>query len=105
MSHLSLVFGFADSYALYTIGRSCHGLASSLISISGMALVASSFQDDEENRTKFLGRVMGAAALGVLIGYPFGGIAFAIFGKTMPFLCIAVLAAFNVCESMADIYI
>lgn len=81
---------------MYTVGRSCHGLASALISISGMAIVAEYYQDDEQNRTKFLGRVMGAAALGVLLGYPFGGISFAIFGKSMPFLCIAALAACSV---------
>ncbi|OXA61420.1 Synaptic vesicular amine transporter [Folsomia candida] len=97
----SLVFGFADSIPLYTVGRSCHGLASALISISGMAIVAEYYQDDEQNRTKFLGRVMGAAALGVLLGYPFGGISFAIFGKSMPFLCIAALAACSVAIQLA----
>jgi len=88
------VFGFADSYGLFLLGRSFHGLASALIMISGMALVASENTNDSD-RTKVLGKVMGAAALGVLIGYPFGGFTFALFGKSFPFLTIAVLAFFN----------
>lgn len=60
-----------------------------------MALVAEAHPQDEE-RTRFLGRVMGAAALGVLIGYPFGGITFSLFGKLMPFIGIATIAAINV---------
>lgn len=89
------VFAFANSYGLFVVGRSFHGLASSLINVSGMALVAEAHPVDEE-RTRFLGRVMGAAALGVLIGYPFGGIAFALFGKLVPFLGIAIMAGVNV---------
>ncbi|CAL8087193.1 unnamed protein product [Orchesella dallaii] len=91
----SLVFAFANSYGLFVVGRSFHGLASSLISVSGMALVAEAHPVDEE-RTRFLGRVMGSSALGVLIGYPFGGITFALFGKLVPFLSIALIAAANV---------
>lgn len=60
-----------------------------------MALVAEAHPVDQE-RTRFLGRVMGAAALGVLIGYPFGGITFALFGKLIPFVSIALIAALNI---------
>jgi len=56
--------------------------------------VAELYPVDEE-RTRFLGRVMGAAALGVLIGYPFGGFFYAFMGKTVPFLLVALLAFFN----------
>lgn len=89
------VFAFANSYGLFVVGRSFHGLGSALISVSGMALVAEAHPVDEE-RTRFLGRVMGAAALGVLIGYPFGGITFSLFGKIVPFIGIAIIAAVNV---------
>ena len=59
-----------------------------------MALVAELYQYDKD-RTRFLGRVMGAAALGVLIGYPFGGFFYAFVGKTIPFVMIAILALFS----------
>lgn len=53
---------------MFIIGRSCHGLASSLISVAGMALIAELYQNDEE-RTKFLGRIMSGAALGLLLHF------------------------------------
>lgn len=46
-----------------------------------------------------LGIVLGSMALGVLIGYPFGGFMYAFFGKSTPFmlLAIAILAIFGKC--------
>lgn len=59
-----------------------------------MALIAELYQRDEE-RTKFLGRIMSGAALGVLIGYPFGGLGYSLMGKAVPFVVIGLLALFN----------
>jgi len=49
----------------------------------------------DADRTVCMGRVMGAAALGVLIGYPIGGFLYAFLGKLVPFLLIATLAFMN----------
>lgn len=38
-----------------------------------------------------LGVVLGSMALGVLLGYPFGGILYAFIGKSAPFFIIAFL--------------
>lgn len=38
-----------------------------------------------------LGIVLGSMALGVLLGYPFGGILYAFVGKSAPFFIIAIL--------------
>lgn len=92
-----LAFGFGDSYILLLFARSFHGLGSALVAISGMALVAELYPVDAE-RTLYMGRVMGAAALGVLIGYPFGGVVYAIAGKLFPFLVIGMLAFFTSCK-------
>lgn len=38
-----------------------------------------------------IGIVLGSMALGVLLGYPFGGILYAFFGKSAPFYIISIL--------------
>ena len=38
-----------------------------------------------------MGRVLGAMAVGVLIGYPFGGLSYDLMGKSPPFWLLTVL--------------
>lgn len=38
-----------------------------------------------------IGIVLGSMALGVLLGYPFGGILYALNGKSAPFFVISIL--------------
>lgn len=38
-----------------------------------------------------IGIVLGSMALGVLLGYPFGGIFYAFYGKSAPFFVISIL--------------
>jgi MFS family permease len=47
--------------------------------------------DDETERSKVMGTVLGGIAAGVLIGYPFGGVLYDLVGKTAPFVIIAIL--------------
>lgn len=42
-------------------------------------------------RSQVIGIILGSMALGVLVGYPFGGILYAISGKSAPFYIIAAL--------------
>lgn len=42
-------------------------------------------------RSQVIGIVLGSMALGVLLGYPFGGILYAFNGKSAPFFIIAFL--------------
>lgn len=37
-----------------------------------------------------MGILLGSIALGVLLGYPFGGITYAAYGKVTPFLILAI---------------
>lgn len=46
---------------------------------------------EEKVRSQVIGMVLGSMALGVLLGYPFGGILYAFSGKSAPFYIIAVL--------------
>lgn len=46
---------------------------------------------EEEKRSQVLGVLLGSMALGVLVGYPFGGILYAFSGKSAPFYILAIL--------------
>lgn len=46
---------------------------------------------EEKMRSQVIGIILGSMALGVLLGYPFGGIMYAFSGKSAPFYIIAIL--------------
>ncbi|XP_068204363.1 synaptic vesicular amine transporter-like [Palaemon carinicauda] len=87
----ALLFAYAESYTLLFIARSIQGIASSCIAIAGMGIIAECYTDDKE-RGRVQGLVMGGIALGVLAGYPIGGLLYDFTSsKTPPFLLVAVL--------------
>lgn len=59
----------------------------------GMCAVAEQFQEERE-RSKMMGLVLGSMALGVLLGYPIGAFLYQLAKKTLPFMLVAVLATF-----------
>ncbi|KAG8328358.1 hypothetical protein J6590_001025 [Homalodisca vitripennis] len=85
----SLLFAFGESYIGLFIARSLQGVASACIGVSGMCLIAEFFPT-EGSRSKVMGFILGSVALGVLLGYPFGGFLYDFFGKTIPFLLIVL---------------
>ncbi|KAJ0183609.1 hypothetical protein K1T71_000032 [Dendrolimus kikuchii] len=68
-------------------GRALHGTAAALAGVSGLALCAAAVP--REQRDRALGALLGAVALGVLVGYPFGGATYALWSRGAPFLFIA----------------
>lgn len=46
---------------------------------------------EEKMRSQIIGMILGSMALGVLLGYPFGGILYAFSGKSAPFYIIAAM--------------
>ncbi|XP_049281624.1 synaptic vesicular amine transporter [Anopheles funestus] len=90
----SLIFGFGTSYTSLFVARAIHGVGSACIGVCGMSLVAQLYTEPER-RSKVMGTVLGAMAVGVLVGYPFGGIAYEMAGKAAPFHVLAVLCAGN----------
>lgn len=83
----SVVFALGDSYPVLFFARGIHGIGSSCISVCGMSLVAQLYTE-EDKRSKIMGIVLGSIAVGVLIGYPFGGILYDFYSKSMPFCVI-----------------
>ena len=85
----SLIFTFVTSFHWLFAARSLQGIASSSIAVSGMGMVANLFEEDTE-RSKAMGLVLGGIASGVLIGYPLGGILFDFVGETSPFIMMDI---------------
>ena len=42
-----------------------------------------------------MGIILGSIALGVLLGYPFGGILYDLFGKSAPFIILSTIIFVN----------
>ncbi|KAL3268375.1 hypothetical protein HHI36_007491 [Cryptolaemus montrouzieri] len=90
----SLLFAYGKSYRLLIIARALHGSSSAAISISGMSLLAKHVPS--ELRPKLMPLSFGGIALGVLVGYPFGGAAYQHFGKETTFILISLMISFNI---------
>lgn len=60
-----------------------------------MCLIANQKHMSDLKRSKVMGLVMGSIALGVLVGYPFGGILYDFVDKSTPFNVIIFAIAFN----------
>ncbi|KAK3921389.1 Synaptic vesicular amine transporter [Frankliniella fusca] len=87
----SMLFALGESYAGLFVARSLQGVASACIGVAGMCLVAEQFPEESE-RSRALGLVLGSIALGVLLGYPLGSVAYEFLGKPAPFLVVCGLA-------------
>lgn len=74
------------------MARSLQGIASSCIAVAGMGMIARLYDDDQE-RSRIMGIVMGGIATGVLIGYPMGGILFDFVGEAFPFILLVFVTA------------
>uniref|UniRef100_UPI00358FDBD5 synaptic vesicular amine transporter-like isoform X2 n=1 Tax=Myxine glutinosa TaxID=7769 RepID=UPI00358FDBD5 len=61
----TMVFAFAENYAVLFFARAVQGIGSACSSISGMALLASLYQDDND-RGVVMGIALGGLAMGVL---------------------------------------
>ncbi|XP_026735880.1 synaptic vesicular amine transporter-like [Trichoplusia ni] len=70
-----------------SLGRAAQGAGAALAGVAGLALAARSLPPPHADRA--IGALLGAVALGVLVGYPFGGATSALWSRGAPFLVIA----------------
>lgn len=89
-----LVFASGSSYTSLLLARSMQGIASACIGVCGMSLIAELYPEDGK-RSKVMGVILGSVALGVLIGYPFGGILYDFVGKSAPFYILSAIISCN----------
>lgn len=64
-----------------------------------MCLIADQNHMSDLRRSKVMGLVMGSIALGVLVGYPFGGILYYFVDKSTPFNVIICAITLNLGKS------
>ncbi|KAM7307476.1 synaptic vesicular amine transporter-like [Ixodes scapularis] len=90
------MFALGETFPVLFLARAIQGVGSSCITVAGLGAVASLYPDDSR-RSKVMGFTLGGAALGVLAGYPYGGVLYDFVGKTTPFV---VLASFSIVLSV-----
>lgn len=95
----SFLFAVGDNYYSMLFARGVQGIGSSCLGVCGMSLVACLYPEDDK-RSKVMGVVLGSIALGVLIGYPVGGVLYDFVGKSSPFWIICTLFVVTVCLQM-----
>ncbi|CAB3225615.1 unnamed protein product [Arctia plantaginis] len=86
---LSVCSGCAGAAAALCVGgaRATHGAGAALGGVAGLALAARALP--AHSRHRGIGALLGAVALGVLVGYPFGGATYALWSRGAPFLFLA----------------
>uniref|UniRef100_A0A915LAA0 Major facilitator superfamily (MFS) profile domain-containing protein n=1 Tax=Romanomermis culicivorax TaxID=13658 RepID=A0A915LAA0_ROMCU len=87
----TMTFALAESYTALFAARSVQGLASVCSSTSGMGMLAQVFTDDGE-RGRAISAALGGLAMGLLVGFQFGGFLYDFAGKPAPFLILAAIA-------------
>lgn len=91
-----VVFAYGNSYGILVLARALHGSSSAAVAVSGMCILAKKLPNDLRPRVMPL--AFGGVALGVLIGYPLGGMAYQLLGKPAPFLFISFFVSINIGE-------
>lgn len=86
----TLLFAYADSFALLLLARVLQGVAAGMSWVSGLALIAASTPIATRGRS--LGLAMSMVSIGVLVGPPLGGLLVEAFGHRAPFLFAAAVA-------------
>lgn len=90
------LFAVGDNYYSLLLARAVQGIGSSCLGVCGISLVATLYPEDDK-RSRVMGVVLGSVALGVLIGYPVGGIFYDFVGKSSPFWILCVLLVLVLC--------
>lgn len=86
----TLLFAYADSFALLLLARVLQGVAAGMSWVAGLALIAASTPIATRGRS--MGLAMSMVSVGVLAGPPLGGLLVEAFGTRAPFLVAAALA-------------
>ncbi|XP_021355601.1 synaptic vesicular amine transporter-like [Mizuhopecten yessoensis] len=94
------IYIFAASMVPLLLARCIQGIGSAASTIAGMCLLADRYQDDNE-RSRAMGMAMGGSALGVVVGYPFGGFLYSYSSKYTPFVTIATFVALDLVLQIA----
>ncbi|CAJ0955325.1 unnamed protein product, partial [Mesorhabditis belari] len=92
MTGSTVMFAFGESYTVLLLARALQGAGSACTATAGMGMLAEVYTKEKE-RSRAMGIALGAVALGGLLGPPYGGTMYQLFGKELPFLLLAGLGA------------
>lgn len=87
----TMIFTYTSSFYTLFIARGLQGIGSAIATTSGFSMIAHMFVEHEE-RSRAMGVVITALALGSFMSVPFSGFLFEYAGKRVPFICLAILA-------------
>lgn len=93
----TLLFAFADNFALLVVARLLQGVSAAATWTAGLALLADMFPS--ETRGKSMGSALAGMSIGSLVGPPLGGLLFEWGGYKLPFL---VAVSFAVLDAVAQ---
>ncbi|KAB1271486.1 Vesicular acetylcholine transporter [Camelus dromedarius] len=87
----TVMFAFAEGYAMLFAARSLQGLGSAFADTSSIAMIADKYPEEPE-RSRALGWALAFISFGSLVAPPFGGFLHEFAGKTAPFLVLAIVS-------------
>ena len=86
----TLGFAYATNFSVLLLLRCLQGMGSSLLTIGGLTMVSDAYRDPVA-RGKALAVGFTGLAAGLIIGFPFGSMFYAFFGKEATFLSLCGL--------------
>lgn len=90
----TMIFTYTTTFYWLFAARALQGVGSAVATTSGFSMIAHLFVEHAE-RSKAMGIVITALAIGSFMSVPFSGFLFEYVGKRVPFICLAILALFN----------
>lgn len=91
----TMIFTYTRTFYALFIARILQGIGSAIATTSGFSMIAHLFVDQAE-RSKAMGIVITALALGSFMSVPFSGFLYEYAGKSVPFITLAALALLDV---------
>ena len=91
----TMIFTYTKTFYALFIARVLQGIGSAIATTSGFSMIAHLFIDHNE-KSKAMGIVITALALGSFMSVPFSGFLYEYAGKSVPFLTLAALALLDV---------
>lgn len=92
----TMIFTYTSTSIALFIARALQGVGSAIATTSGFSMIAHLFIEHAD-RSRAMGIVITALALGSFMSVPFSGFLFEYAGKKVPFICLAILALVNAC--------
>ncbi len=92
----TFAFAFGNSYQFLFGTRMLQGCASAVTAVTGMGLLAATYDDDQQ-RGKIMGIAIGGLSMGIIVGPIYGSVLYELFGQAVPFITLAGVVLLTFC--------